>query len=228
MLLRAYAIGVFPMAESRDDPEIYWIDPELRGVLPLDSFHMPRRLKRTLRQRPFEVRCDTDFEGIIGGCAAPGPGRRDTWINSQILLLNRQLFQMGFAHSVECWQDGRLVGGLYGVALGGAFFGESMFSTRARCQQGGARPSRRPAEARRLPLLDTQFVTAAPAALRRPRDQPAANTASAWRGRSPRRPAFRASSPTPSWRRSCSRAPRRHRPGAPSPRAPGWRRTSSR
>ena len=128
MLLRAYAIGVFPMAESRDDPEIYWIDPELRGVLPLDSFHMPRRLKRTLRQRPFEVRCDTDFEGIIGGCAAPGPGRRDTWINSQILLLNRQLFQMGFAHTIECWQGDRLVGGLYGIAIGGAFFGESMFS----------------------------------------------------------------------------------------------------
>ena len=127
MLLRAYAIGVFPMAESRDDPEIYWIDPELRGVLPLDSFHMPRRLKRTLRQRPFEVRCDTDFEGIIGGCAAPGPGRRDTWINSQILLLNRQLFQMGFAHTIECWQDGRLVGGLYGIAIGRFFAAESKF-----------------------------------------------------------------------------------------------------
>jgi len=159
MLLRAYAIGVFPMAESRDDPEIYWIDPELRGVLPLDSFHMPRRLKRTLRQRPFEVRCDTDFEGIIGGCAAPGPGRRDTWINSQILLLNRQLFQMGFAHTIECWQAGRLVGGLYGIAIGGAFFGESMFSTErdaskvalvhlvARLKRCG------------FLLLDTQFVT---------------------------------------------------------------------
>ena len=159
MLLRAYAIGVFPMAESRDDPEIYWIDPELRGVLPLDAFHLPRRLKRTVRQAPFEIRCDTDFEGIIQGCAAPGPGRRDTWINNQIFLLNRQLFQMGFAHTVECWLDGVLVGGLYGISVGGAFFGESMFSVErdaskvalvhlvVRLKLGG------------FLLLDTQFVT---------------------------------------------------------------------
>jgi len=163
MLLRAYAIGVFPMAESRDDPEIYWIDPELRGVLPLDSFHLPRRLKRTVRQRPFEIRCDSDFEGIIRGCAAPGPGRRDTWINSQILLLNRQLFQMGFAHTIECWQDGRLVGGLYGISIGGAFFGESMFS---RPERGGRDASKvclvQLVEWLReggFRLLDTQFTT---------------------------------------------------------------------
>jgi leucyl/phenylalanyl-tRNA--protein transferase len=159
MLLRAYALGVFPMAEGRDDPEIYWIDPEVRGILPLESFHMPRRLKRTIRQKPFEIRCDSDFEGVINGCAAPGPGRHDTWINNQIFLLNRQLFQMGFAHTIECWRDGALVGGLYGISVGGAFFGESMFSVErdaskvalvhlvARLKLGG------------FLLLDTQFVT---------------------------------------------------------------------
>lgn len=159
MLLRAYALGVFPMAEGRDDPEIYWIDPEVRGILPLESFHLPRRLKRTIRQKPFEIRCDSDFEGVINGCAAPGPGRHDTWINNQIFLLNRQLFQMGFAHTVECWRDGALVGGLYGISVGGAFFGESMFSVErdaskvalvhlvVRLKLGG------------FLLLDTQFVT---------------------------------------------------------------------
>jgi leucyl/phenylalanyl-tRNA--protein transferase len=159
MLLRAYALGVFPMAEGRDDPEIYWIDPEVRGILPLENFHLPRRLKRTIRQKPFEIRCDSDFEGVINGCAAPGPGRHDTWINNQIFLLNRQLFQMGFAHTVECWLDGALVGGLYGISVGGAFFGESMFSVERdaskvalvhlviRLKLGG------------FLLLDTQFVT---------------------------------------------------------------------
>jgi leucyl/phenylalanyl-tRNA---protein transferase len=159
MLLRAYALGVFPMAEGRDDPEIYWIDPEVRGILPLENFHLPRRLKRTIRQKPFEIRCDSDFEGVINGCAAPGPGRHDTWINNQIFHLNRQLFQMGFAHTVECWLDGALVGGLYGISVGGAFFGESMFSVErdaskvalvhlvVRLKLGG------------FLLLDTQFVT---------------------------------------------------------------------
>jgi leucyl/phenylalanyl-tRNA---protein transferase len=159
MLLRAYALGVFPMAEGRDDPEIYWIDPEVRGILPLENFHLPRRLRRTIRQQPFEIRCDSDFEGVINGCAAPGPGRHDTWINNQIFHLNRQLFQMGFAHTVECWRDGSLVGGLYGISVGGAFFGESMFSVERdaskvalvhlviRLKLGG------------FLLLDTQFVT---------------------------------------------------------------------
>jgi leucyl/phenylalanyl-tRNA--protein transferase len=159
MLLKAYALGVFPMAEGRDDPEIYWIDPEMRGVLPLETFHLPRRLRRTLRQSPFTVRCDTDFEGVIKGCAAPAPGRNDTWINHQIFHLNRQLFRMGFAHTVECWRGDALVGGLYGIAIGGAFFGESMFSVErdaskvalvhlvVRLKLGG------------FLLLDTQFVT---------------------------------------------------------------------
>jgi leucyl/phenylalanyl-tRNA--protein transferase len=159
MLLRAYALGVFPMAEGRHDPEIYWIDPEERGVLPLDGFHVPRRLRRTLRQRPFEIRCDTAFEAVILGCAEPASDRPDTWINAEILRLNRQLFEMGYAHTVECWRDGGLAGGLYGIAIGGAFFGESMFSRARdaskvalvhlvlRLRLGG------------FELLDTQFVT---------------------------------------------------------------------
>jgi leucyl/phenylalanyl-tRNA--protein transferase len=159
MLLRAYACGVFPMAEGRDDPELHWIDPRRRGVLPLDAFHLPRRLARTLRQQRFEVRVDSDFDGVLKGCAEPRPGRDDTWINPIILRLMRQLFERGYAHSVECWRGGRLVGGLYGIALSGAFFGESMFSRERdaskvalahlvlRLKLGGFR------------LLDTQFVT---------------------------------------------------------------------
>lgn len=159
LLLRAYAIGIFPMAEGRDDPEIHWIDPRRRGVLPLESFHLPRRLKRTLRQGRFRVTVDRAFPAVIAACAEPGPNRRDTWINPVIEQLYRGLFEMGFAHSVECWQGQTLAGGLYGVSLGAAFFGESMFSqvTDAskvalahlvlRLRKGGYR------------LLDTQFQT---------------------------------------------------------------------
>jgi leucyl/phenylalanyl-tRNA--protein transferase len=159
MLLRAYACGIFPMAESADDPQLYWIEPQERGVLPLDAVNVPRRLARTVRQARFDVTSDTDFEGVIEGCSAPRPGRRSTWINSQIRSLYRELYRQGHCHTVEVRLDGRLVGGLYGVALGGAFFGESMFSTErdaskvalvhlcARLIQGG------------FTLLDTQFVT---------------------------------------------------------------------
>ncbi len=159
MLLRAYACGIFPMAESADDPQLYWIEPQARGILPLDSMVVPRRLARTVRQARFDVTFDTDFEGVIDGCAAPRPGRRSTWINSQIRSLYRDLYRQGHCHTVEVRLDGRLVGGLYGVALGGAFFGESMFSTErdaskvalvhlcARLVHGG------------FTLLDTQFVT---------------------------------------------------------------------
>jgi leucyl/phenylalanyl-tRNA--protein transferase len=128
LLLRAYAIGIFPMAEGRGDPEIHWIEPRRRGVLPLDRFHVPRRLRRRLRQGRFAVTCDRAFARVVEGCAAPGPGRHDTWINPVIEQLSAGLFEMGFAHSLEVWQGEELVGGLYGVALGGAFFGESMFS----------------------------------------------------------------------------------------------------
>ncbi len=159
VLLKAYTCGIFPMAESADDPALYWIEPQQRGVLLLDQVHVPKRLARTIRQRSFEVRIDTDFDGVIDGCAASRAGRRTTWINRKIRALYRELFDAGYCHTVESWKDGRLVGGLYGVALNGAFFGESMFSTErdaskvaliylcARLIRGG------------FSLLDTQFVT---------------------------------------------------------------------
>jgi leucyl/phenylalanyl-tRNA--protein transferase len=129
LLLRAYGAGVFPMAESRHSDRLYWLDPALRGVLPIDEgFHLPRRLRRTALSGRFTVTADADFMGVIRGCAEPAPGRMDTWINPQIESLFGALHERRAAHSVETWQDGRLVGGLYGVALGGAFFGESMFS----------------------------------------------------------------------------------------------------
>ena len=159
LLLRAYAAGLFPMAESAEDPELFWVDPERRGVLPLDGFHLPKRFKRTLRQGRFEVTADRDFAAVMKGCAERTPTRKSTWINPQIIKLYRDLHALGAAHSVECWQEGELVGGLYGVSLGGAFFGESMFSRVpdasktalvhlvARLRRGG------------YLLLDTQFVT---------------------------------------------------------------------
>lgn len=129
LVLRAYAAGVFPMAESRGSDRMYWLDPALRGVLPLDAgFHLPRRLRRTVLSDHFTVTADHDFAGAIRGCAEPAPGRTDTWINEEIERLFLDLHRRGYAHSVETWLDGRLVGGLYGVALGGVFFGESMFS----------------------------------------------------------------------------------------------------
>jgi leucyl/phenylalanyl-tRNA---protein transferase len=127
LLLRAYASGVFPMSEGADDPGLFWVDPDIRGVMPLDSFHVPRRLARTIRQDPFEVRIDHDFHGVIEGCAGFRATQRDTWINTRIRRLYGALFERGHVHTVECWRDGVLVGGLYGVSLGRAFFGESMF-----------------------------------------------------------------------------------------------------
>lgn len=159
ILLRTYAAGIFPMAESADDPTLFWVDPDRRGILPLDTFHVPRKLQRTLRSAAFDIRVDTAFADVIRECGAARPGRPSTWINSEIVRLYVGLHRMGHAHSVEAWIDGRLVGGLYGVALGGAFFGESMFSRTedaskvalchlvARLRRGGFR------------LLDTQFVT---------------------------------------------------------------------
>ncbi len=128
LLLRAYAIGIFPMAESRSETELHWIDPDRRGVLPLERVHVPRRLRRRIRRGEFTVRCDSAFREVIEGCAARTKSRPDTWINPVIQRLYCELHEAGFAHSVECWQGGRLVGGLYGVTLGAAFFGESMFS----------------------------------------------------------------------------------------------------
>ncbi len=160
LLLRAYSIGMFPMAETRDGAKLHWLDPERRGILPLDRFHLPKRLARTTLSGRFEVDADRDFPATIVGCATPMEGRDDTWINVQIERLFTELHRLGHAHSIECRLDGELVGGLYGVALGSAFFGESMFSfvtdaskvalvhLIARLRLGGFR------------LLDTQFVTA--------------------------------------------------------------------
>jgi leucyl/phenylalanyl-tRNA---protein transferase len=159
VLLKAYACGIFPMAESAEDNALYWIEPERRGILPLDEVHIPKSLARTIRRGGFEVKVDNDFEAVIEGCAAPRAGRRSTWINSRIRGLYRELFTLGHCHTVEVWQDGELTGGLYGVHLGRAFFGESMFSKArdaskialvyliARLKHGG------------FTLLDTQFVT---------------------------------------------------------------------
>ncbi|HEX3537885.1 MAG TPA: leucyl/phenylalanyl-tRNA--protein transferase [Stellaceae bacterium] len=159
ILLHAYAAGIFPMAEGADDPELFWVDPTRRGIIPLDRFHVPRRLARVLRQGRFAVRCDTAFTEVMQGCAEASETRPSTWINDEILRLYAALFARGNAHSVECWLEDELVGGLYGVSLGGVFFGESMFSRVtdaskvalvglvARLRAGGFR------------LLDTQFLT---------------------------------------------------------------------
>ena len=128
LVLRAYASGVFPMAESRANTRLYWVDPEWRAIFPMDGFHIPRRLARTVRTQPFELRIDTAFAEVIGSCAETVPGRTESWINARIVDLYEKLSAGGHAHSVECWRNDRLVGGLYGLALGGAFFGESMFS----------------------------------------------------------------------------------------------------
>lgn len=130
LLLRAYAAGIFPMAESAESEELYWFDPEQRGILPLDGLHVPRRLRRTVRSGRFEIRIDSDFDAVIQGCAESTDIRPKTWINSEIMRLYSTLFDLGFAHSVESWHNDRLVGGLYGVALGGAFFGKACSAAR--------------------------------------------------------------------------------------------------
>ena len=159
VLLRAYACGIFPMAESADDPTLFWVEPEMRGVIPLDGFRVASRLARTVRSDAFTVTVDTAFKAVIAGCAAPQAGRDDTWINKRIRDLYVGLHELGHAHSVEVWQNDDLVGGLYGVSLGRAFFGESMFHRArdaskvalvhlvARLIAGG------------FELLDTQYVT---------------------------------------------------------------------
>lgn len=128
LILGAYAAGIFPMAADAEDEDLQWYDPDPRGILPLQGFHLSRRLMRTVLSGRFEVSVDQDFPGVMKACAAPAPGREETWINGEIFRLFCALHDMGYAHSVECRKEGVLVGGLYGVALGGAFFGESMFS----------------------------------------------------------------------------------------------------
>jgi len=159
LLLRAYAAGIFPMAEDADDPEVFWVDPDERGVLPLDAFHGSRRLRRTIGQDIFDIRCDGAFEEVVRGCAEPRPERPRTWINDEIVRLYTALFRLGFAHSVESWLEGELVGGLYGVAIGGAFFGESMFSRVSDASKVALAHLVARLRIGRFQLLDTQFVT---------------------------------------------------------------------
>ena len=159
ILLQAYACGIFPMADAADDPDLYWVEPANRGILPLDGFHLPKRLARTVRADKFEIRIDSDFDAVISGCAASRTRRDSTWINNEIRRLYGELFNAGHVHTVEAWRDDRLVGGLYGVHLASVFFGESMFSIEtdaskvalvhlvARLKRNGFR------------LLDTQFLT---------------------------------------------------------------------
>ena len=159
IVLDAYSKGLFPMAENRRDKQLFWIDPEVRGILPLDNFHIPRSLKKKIRNNPFEVRFDHNFAAVIRACAQQKPKRRETWINDEIIELYTKLFCMRHAHSVECWREKKLVGGLYGISIGGAFFCESMFSSErdsskialvhlvARLNLAG------------FTLLDTQFIT---------------------------------------------------------------------
>ncbi|HOV05096.1 MAG TPA: leucyl/phenylalanyl-tRNA--protein transferase [Kaistiaceae bacterium] len=159
VLLKAYSCGIFPMAESAEDPTLYWVEPELRGIIPLGDFHVPRSLAKTIRSGRFEVRFDSDFEGVIEGCATPAPNRLRTWINDPIRQLYGELFALGHCHTVEVWQDGALVGGLYGVHLGGAFFGESMFSKVTDASKVALVHLVERLTAHGFSLLDTQFVT---------------------------------------------------------------------
>ena len=159
LLLKAYAAGLFPMAQSRNDRHVFWVDPKVRGVLPLDRFHVPRSLMKLVRKNPFEIRVNTAFEQVIGQCAEAWKNRRDTWINSEIVKAYTQLHHMGFVHSIEVWLNGRLVGGLYGVALGGAFFGESMFSRATDASKVALVFLVERLKAGGFKLLDTQFVT---------------------------------------------------------------------
>ena len=161
LLLSAYMQGIFPMAERADAEDIYWVDPELRGIFPLDKFHVPKKLTKTIKTEPFKVKINTAFREVMRKCAKTTghPDRKNTWINETILSRYGELHDLGYAHSVECWQDDKLVGGLYGVSLNGAFCGESMFHEVtdaskialvylvARLKVGGYR------------LLDTQFIT---------------------------------------------------------------------
>ena len=159
LLLRAYATGVFPMAESQDDTEVFCVRPEERGIIPLDRFHVPKSLAKKIRQRPFDIRFDSDFAGVIEGCAETRSGRTSTWINQPIREAYRALFERGNCHTVEAWQDGRLVGGLYGVTLGRAFFGESRFARERDASKLCLAHLVARLKERGFILLDTQFTT---------------------------------------------------------------------
>lgn len=156
LLLSAYCQGIFPMAH---DDDIYWYDPDPRAILPLDGFHVPRSLARTVRSGRFDIRRDADFAAVIRGCGAPAHGREETWISPEIIAAYEELHRLGFAHSVEAWQDGKLVGGLYGVAVRGLFAGESMFSTARDASKVALVHLVQHLRARQFVLLDIQFMT---------------------------------------------------------------------
>jgi leucyl/phenylalanyl-tRNA--protein transferase len=159
LLLRAYSIGLFPMADSADDPELFWVEPDMRGVIPLDDFHVSRSLTKTIRKNPFDIRFDSAFDAVLAACAEAVPDRPSTWINTKIKSLYGTLHRMGHAHSVEAWEGDQLVGGLYGVSLGAAFFGESMFSRRTDASKICLVHLVERLKDRGFRLLDTQFTT---------------------------------------------------------------------
>ncbi len=159
ILLRAYSIGLFPMADAADDPELFWVEPEVRGIIPLDNFHVSKSLAKVIRKKPFDIRFNTDFEGVMAGCAAEVDNRPSTWINETIRRLYTELHEIGHAHSVEAWEGDELVGGLYGVSLGSAFFGESMFSRRTNASKICLVYLVERLREKGFTLLDTQFTT---------------------------------------------------------------------
>lgn len=159
ILLRAYAAGIFPMAEGATDPGLFWVEPRSRGIIPLDGVRISRSLAKAVRQERFQVRVDTDFDAVIAGCAAPAPDREKTWINGRIRRLYGELFDLGYCHTVEAWRGGRLVGGLYGVRLGAAFFGESMFHRETDASKVAFIHLAARLKAGGFTLLDAQFVT---------------------------------------------------------------------
>lgn len=158
-LIACYRRGIFPMADAREDERIFLVDPDRRGVIPLAGFHVPRRLARTVKSGPYSVRIDSAFNGVVEACAHARPGRLETWINGPIQILYGELYRRGMAHSVECWQGAELVGGLYGVALGGVFFGESMFSTARDASKVALIHLVARLIVGRYALLDAQFIT---------------------------------------------------------------------
>jgi leucyl/phenylalanyl-tRNA--protein transferase len=159
ILLRAYSIGMFPMAEGADDPTLFWVDPDLRGIFPLDRMIVSKSLAKTIRADVYEVRIDQDFEAVIDGCAAMAPDRPNTWINQRIRTLYRDLFDFGFVHTVEVFSGDERVGGLYGVKIGAAFFGESMFHRATDASKVALMHLAGRLRAGGFCLLDTQFVT---------------------------------------------------------------------
>jgi leucyl/phenylalanyl-tRNA--protein transferase len=159
LILRAYQSGIFPMAEDADAKDLFWVSPEMRGVIPLETAHISHSLRKTLKTHPYDVRVDTDFAATIHGCATYGTERDSTWINAEIRRLYGALFDRGFVHTVEIWDGAMMVGGLYGVSIGAAFFGESMFHRKTDCSKIAMAHLIARLKAGGYHLLDTQFVT---------------------------------------------------------------------